>query len=119
MDEDKKSTDAEALADKEGGKEDMEMSVSEEQKATDYKKRNKNYLSIIVLLAGLLAGSIFVDVAQFMSRRGISPRAMRQVDVMPLEGRTWVAYSEPGGTVQVVSDSSCKEGDVTDAVKVM
>ena len=119
MDEDKKPTDAEALAGKEGGEKDVEMSVSEEQKATDYKKRNKNYLSIIILLVGLLAGSIFVDVAQFVSRRGISPRAMRQVDVMPLEGRTWVAYSEPVVTVQVVNDSSCKECDVTDAIKMM
>jgi len=110
--EEKKSADAEAMADKEEGKE-------EEQKEIDYKKRNKNYLSIIILLAGLLVGSVFVDVAQFVSQRGISPRAMKQLSVIPLEGRTWVAYNEPVVTVQVVNDKNCKECDVTDAVKMM
>jgi protein-disulfide isomerase len=112
MMEEKKSAYAEDSAEKEEGKD-------EEQKEVDLKKRTKNYLSIIILLAGLLAGSIFVDVAQFVSQRGISPRAMRQLSVIPLEGRTWVAYNEPAVTVQVVNDSSCKECDVTDAVKMM
>jgi protein-disulfide isomerase len=111
----------------EEGKEEME--TNEEQKSAfaeasadkkvDFKKRTKNYLSIIILLAGLLAGSVFVDVAQFVGRQGFSPRAMRQLDVIPFEGRTWVAYSEPVVTVQVVNDSNCKECDVTDAVKMM
>lgn len=100
------------LADKEEGK-------SEEPQEIDMKKRLKNYFSIIILLAGLLVGSIFVDVAQFVSRRGISPRAMRALDVIPLEGRTWVAYSEPVVTVRVLNDSNCKECDVTEAVKMM
>ncbi len=92
---------------------------SEENQSANLKKRTKNYLSIIILLAGLLAGSVFVDVAQFVSRQGISPRAMRQLDVIPFESRTWVAYNEPIVTVQVVNDKSCKECDVTDAVKMM
>jgi len=90
-----------------------------EQKEIDYKKQTKNYLSIIILLAGLLVGSVFVDVAQFASRNGMSPRAMRQLDVIPFEGRTWVAYNEPVVTVQVVNDKNCKECDVTDAVQMM
>ena len=104
---------------KEEGIKEVEKSTDEESQSIDYKKRNKNYLSIIILLAGLLVGSIFVDVAQFVSQHGISPRAMRQLSVIPLEGRTWVAYSEPVVTVQVVNDSNCKECDVTDAVKMM
>ncbi|MDD3487728.1 MAG: thioredoxin domain-containing protein [Candidatus Moranbacteria bacterium] len=103
--------------------EKKEQEVKEEEKIekkpVDYKKRMKNYLSIIVLLAGLLVGSIFVDVAQFVSQRGISPRALRQLDVVPLEGRTWVAYSEPVVTVEVVNDDKCEACDVTDAVKMM
>lgn len=91
----------------------------DEQKKVDYEKRTKNYFSIVILLAGLLVGSVFVDVAQFVSRSGMSPRAMRQLDVIPFEGRTWVAYNEPVVTVQVVNDSNCKECDVTDAVKMM
>jgi len=115
--ETKNPADDKSVADKEEGKEEMEK--NEEQKKVDFKKRNKNYLSIIILLAGLLVGSIFVDVAQFVSRQGFSPRAMRQLDVIPFEGRTWVAYNEPVVTVQVVNDSNCKECDVTDAVKMM
>ena len=115
--EEKTPADAEAMA----GKEEQKSAYVEtsEDKKVDFKKRNKNYLSIIILLAGLLVGSIFVDVAQFVSRQGLSPRAMRQLDVIPFEGRTWVAYSEPVVTVQVVNDSNCKECDVTDAVKMM
>jgi len=110
--EEKMPADDKSMADKEEGN-------NEGQTRVDYKKRVKNYLSIIILLAGLLAGSVFVDVAQFVSRQGISPRAMRQLDVIPFESRTWVAYNEPVVTVQVVNDSSCKECDVTDAVKMM
>ncbi|MCX6763044.1 MAG: DsbA family protein [Candidatus Moranbacteria bacterium] len=106
---------------KEEGKmeEEKKEVKSEENQSVDLKKRTKNYLSIIILLAGLLAGSVFVDVAQFVGRQGFSPRAMRQLDVIPFESRTWVAYNEPVVTVQVVNDSSCKECDVTDAVKMM
>lgn len=99
-------------------KENMDQENREEQKV-DLKKRAKNYLSIIILLAGLLIGSVFVDVAQFVSQRGISPRAMRQLDVIPLEGRTWVAYNEPVVTVQVLNDSKCEVCDVTEPVKMM
>jgi protein-disulfide isomerase len=114
-DEEKKSTDESMKADNEEGKDEEQK----EKKEIDYKKRTKNYLSIIVLLAGLLVGSIFVDVAQFVSRSGFSPRALKQLDVFPYNGRTWVAYSEPVVTVQVVNDSNCKECDVTDAVQMM
>lgn len=100
-------------------KKDVEPDETMEEKPTAYEKRLKNYISIIILLIGLLVGSIFVDVAQFVSQRGISPRAMRQLDIIPLEGRTWVAYNEPVVTVQVVNDSNCKECDVTDAIKMM
>lgn len=101
------------------GNEEKETEENETQQAVDLKKRTKNYLSIIILLAGLLAGSIFVDVAQFVSRRGISPRAMRQLDVIPMEGRTWVAYNEPVVTVQVLNDNKCEACDVAEPVKMM
>ena len=46
------------MADKEE-KKDQEVNESEEQKKVDYKKRTKNYLSIIILLAGLLGRKHF------------------------------------------------------------
>ena len=57
---------------KEERKEEEQKSAYAEasaDKQVDFKKRTKNYLSIIILLAGLLIGSIFVDVAQFVSRQ--------------------------------------------------
>jgi protein-disulfide isomerase len=113
----KEAIENEIVVDEEGQQE--ETKNENETKPVDLKKRMKNYLSIIILLAGLLAGSIFVDVAQFVTRSGMSPRALGQLDLIPFEGRTWVAYSEPVVTVQVVNDSSCETCDVTDAVKMM
>lgn len=99
--------------------EENQEPMDEENAPVDFKKRAKNYLSVIILLAGLLVGSVFVDVAQFVSQRGISPRALKQLDVISLEGRTWVAYNEPAVTVQVISDKNCEACDATEAVKMM
>src|SRR4030042_5477182 len=83
------------------------------------KKKIKNYNSIIILLAGLLVGSVFVDVAQFVSRTGFSPRALKDASVVPFEGKTWVAYSEPVVDLQVITDSQCQECDATEPLKMM
>src|SRR4030043_1307237 len=81
------------------------------------KKKIKNYLSIIILLAGLLIGSVFVDVAQFFGQQGVSPRVLKNLDVFPFEDRTWVAYNEPVTTLQVVTDSKCEACDPTEPLK--
>ena len=58
-------------------------------------KKGKNYLAIIILLLGALVGSLFVDVAQLLSQKGYSIKALRQADIFTLEDKTWVAYKEP------------------------
>ncbi|MFA5926435.1 MAG: thioredoxin domain-containing protein [Parcubacteria group bacterium] len=83
------------------------------------KKKIKNYISVIILLAGLLVGSIFVDVAQFFGHQGVSPRVLRDADVFPFEGKTWVSYNEPVVNVQVVTDSKCEACDPTEPLKWM
>ncbi len=67
------------------------------------RRKIKNYISIVILLAGLLIGSVFVDVAQFFGQQGVSPRVLKNVDVFPFEGRTWVAYNEPVVNLQILT----------------
>lgn len=104
---------------------DMPSEKKEEEKELIIKEKNnhpeknkmKNYVSIIILLAGLLAGSIFVDVAQFFSHQGVSPRVLKNLDIFPFEGKTWVAYNEPVVNVQVVTDNKCEACDPTEPLK--
>jgi protein-disulfide isomerase len=106
---------------KENSQPDAEVNEKKEHEASepqkDHKKRMKNYVSIIILLVGLLLGSIFVDVAQFFSKQGFSPRALKNVDIVPFEGKTWVAYNEPVANVKVLTDSKCVECDPTEPLK--
>lgn len=98
---------------KEGEK---ELIIKEKNEQPE-KKKLKNYVSIIILLVGLLAGSIFVDVAQFFGHQGVSPRVLKDLDVFPFEGKTWVSYNEPIVNVQVVTDSKCEACDPTEPLK--
>jgi protein-disulfide isomerase len=83
------------------------------------RKKIKNYTSIIILLVGLLAGSVFVDVAQFFGQQGFSPRVLKTADVLPFEGKTWVSFNEPVATVSVVTDDNCEACDPTEPLKWM
>ncbi len=98
-------------------KEKADVVISRGDNSKKIKKRIKNYLSVIILLAGLLAGSVFVDVAQFVSRQGASPKALKESDIFTLDDRTWVAYSEPIIKVQVLTDSKCEDCDPTETLK--
>lgn len=81
------------------------------------RRKMKNYVSMVILLAGLLIGSVFVDVAQFFGQQGVSPRVLKNVDVFPFEGRTWVAFNEPVVNLQVLTDSKCEACDPTEPLK--
>lgn len=72
--------------------------------------------SVIIILLGLLAGSLFVDLGQILSGSGFSARALRTHDVVVSEGKTWVAYAEPKVALQIVSDDACAECDPSDAL---
>jgi len=73
------------------------------------KKSLKNAYGIIIILIGLLAGSVFVDVAQLLSGQGFSQKALNASDVFEVGGKTWVAYTDPIVPVQVITDESCEE----------
>lgn len=75
-----------------------------EEETKEY--RGKNYAAVIILLLGALLGSLFVDVAQLLSKKGYSVKALREASIFRLENKTWVAYEEPivNLTVLGVSD---------------
>jgi predicted DsbA family dithiol-disulfide isomerase len=84
-----------------------EGGLKNEGKCCDDKKI-KNMISIIILLAGLFVGSIFVDVAQMVRGKGFSQKVLNKTDVFSLDGKTWVAYTEPVVKVQVITDENCE-----------
>lgn len=80
------------------------------------KKKINNLISIAILLAGLFAGSLFVDVAQLVRGSGFSERNLSKNDILESNGKTWVAYSEPKVNVKVLSDSTCEKCDPAEAL---
>jgi len=78
----------------------------------------KNLISMVILLAGLFVGSLFVDAIQLVRGGGFSQHALNSTDVFQTGGKTWVAYSEPMVTVKVISDDTCGEPCKPDEVLV-
>lgn len=76
-----------------------------------YEKKIKNLVSVAILLAGLFAGSLFVDVSQIMRGSGFSQKNLNKSDIFEANGKTWVAYNEPPVVVRVVNDDSCTACD--------
>lgn len=88
---------------------EVEKEDEKESPKVDSKdKKIKNLVSLVILLAGLLVGSIFVDVVQLVRGGGFSQRVLNKTDVFSLDEKTWVAYKEPVIKVQVISDDTCE-----------
>lgn len=87
---------------------------NESQEAT--KKREKNFISLVILLAGLFLGSLFVDLSQLVKGGGISQKILNNKDVFQLDGRTWVAYSDPIVDVSIINDDECEECNIDEAL---
>lgn len=81
-------------------------------------KKIKNLISAVILLAGLFVGSLFVDAIQLIRGGGFSQRALDKTDVFSSNGKTWVAYSEPIVSVQVINDDSCGDPCKPDEVLI-
>lgn len=79
-------------------------------------KRVKDLYALSILLGGLLVGSLFVDIVQLVSKKGISPRALATSDIFQMDGKTWVAYNEPPVRVTVVNDPECQNCQVENAL---
>jgi protein-disulfide isomerase len=79
-------------------------------------KKIKNLLSLVILLAGLFLGSLFVDIGQLISGSGFSAKNLNKSDIFTAYDKTWVAYSEPAVTVSVISDDTCENCDPGEAL---
>ena len=103
--------------------EEMEKKTIDEWNSEEGKdKKIKNLISITIVLAGLFAGSLFVDVSQFVSKGGYSERALRDAETFVLGDKTWVAYNEGIVEVSVLSPKEedlkdCPDCDPTEVVK--
>lgn len=95
------------------------ISQLEIDKAQDNKI--KNLTAGIILLAGLLVGSLFVDAAQFFSGTGYSEKALKNAEIFEGGGKTWVAYADPIVKAQVltVSDEELKDCPDCDPTEVV
>ena len=85
----------------------------DEKKNEDKKNQQKmkNIISLVILLAGLLVGSLFVDVAQIIQGGGYSQKNLHQSDIFEADGKTWVAYTSPAVGVKVINDDKCTKCD--------
>lgn len=91
------------------------MEGGNQEKKMDSRKI-KNLISAVILLSGLFVGSLFVDVVQLFQGSGFSKKNLSQADVFEADGKTWVAYQEPGVNVKVVSDDNCEACDPGEAL---
>lgn len=81
-----------------------------------WKENQQNLISVIIVLAGLFVGSLFVDVGQLITGSGFSAHAIRDHDLIVTGGKTWVAYTDPKIPLKVISDPTCTECDPSDAL---
>ncbi len=94
------------LIEEEKSENNQEVNVKESDKTKD--KKIKNLISLVILLAGLFVGSLFVDCGQLIQGGGISQRVLNNKDVFQLHGKTWVAYTDPIVKVKVINDDDCE-----------
>lgn len=80
------------------------------------KRRNQNLLAMAIILGGLFLGSLFVDFWQLVAGEGFSAWATRTHNVLPVAGKTWVGYSDPKVSLQVISDKTCASCDPNEAL---
>ena len=117
MEEDKKVQEDTTEIIIEESQDEIQEEVQEElTPAEKQEKKIKNLLSLVVLLGGLFVGSLFVDVAQMVKGGGFSQKVLNGSDVFQVDGKTWVAYSEPMVKIQVVSDDTCEACDPSEAL---
>lgn len=76
----------------------------------------KNLSALVIVLAGLFVGSLFVDVAQLAMGTGFSGRAIKTHNVLETAGRTWVAFTDPKVSVEVITDKECAPCDPSEAL---
>lgn len=80
------------------------------------KQKTKNLLALVIIFVGLFAGSLFVDFVQLAMGEGFSGGAVKNHNLLEAGGKTWVAYTDPKVTVQIVTDKDCAACDPSEAL---
>lgn len=91
------------------------MGVNINMKKTN-EQRIKNLTALVIILAGLFAGSLFVDLVQLVLGSGFSRMAVKEYNLLETGGRTWVAYNEQKVTAQVITNRDCPACDPSEAL---
>lgn len=117
--EDNKSEEKSWESDEDLDAEEASVEVEKKPKEKNQKKI-QNLMATIIVLGGLFAGSLFVDVAQLIRGEGISLRKLESVDVFTAGDKTWISSNDPIIEMMVISDEDCEECQpeaVIDAIK--
>lgn len=83
---------------------------------TTSQTRKQNLLALSILLGGLFIGSLFVDFVQLLRGEGFSSWATQTHTVLEAAGKTWVGYSDPKVSLQVLTDKNCTTCDPNEAL---
>lgn len=95
----------------------MEDLFSDKKKSVlEISQKAKTLSALVILLAGLFLGSLFVDFVQLAMGKGFSGRAVRTHNVLETDNRTWVAYEDPKVSVEVLTDKNCANCNADDAL---
>ena len=98
----------------------MEQEVNKEGESVSPKsgkdKKIKNLLSLVILLAGLFIGSLFVDIGQAIKGGGYSQKNLNKSEIFEADGKTWVAYNDPAVPISVISDDTCEKCDPSEVL---
>ncbi|QQS61446.1 MAG: DsbA family protein [Candidatus Moraniibacteriota bacterium] len=120
FDEEDKENDEEMKNDDEAEKEieekDEESLNEEEKKGGETSDKMKTLISVLIIVGGLFAGSLFVDIAQLVTGKGISSQTLESTDIFSLNNKTWVSFEEPITKVSVLVDKDCEECDPSQAL---
>ncbi|MEA2007335.1 MAG: thioredoxin domain-containing protein [Patescibacteria group bacterium] len=95
--------------------------IEEIEETQEENRKMKNLISLVIILAGVAIGSLFIDVVQFMSGSGYSERALKESEIFVAGEKTWVAYEDPAIEVQVLSvgDGELAECENCDPTEVL
>ncbi|MGK2848886.1 MAG: DsbA family protein [Minisyncoccota bacterium] len=95
----------------------MENEITENRKeCQNDKKRHQNLMAMSIVLGGLFVGSLLVDFVQMISGNGFSRNAVKNHAILETNGKTWVAYTDPKITVQVITENACTTCDPSEAL---
>ena len=92
--------------------EDIKIEEGEIVKDKNNENKVKNLISVVILLSGMLLGSLFIDLSQLIRKTGFSAKKLNQSDIFEAGGKTWVAYGEPAVGAKVITDEDCAECQV-------